>query len=157
MKKILFVIAFVGAFFAANAQFYVGGGVGLWNSNSVGNSTFTITLAPEVGYWVNETLAVGGVLNLTSAGNTTIRITPYVRYVVLGGDLVSVFVDGQLGIGEDYLRVGAAPGISLKVTEKLNVVSHLGFLGYQKDNQLVDGFGLRASGNDLTIGLYYSF
>lgn len=105
MKKILLTFAFVvAAVTLANAQLYVGGSVGL---NSSGGNTVTtdgvktktpsassLTIAPRLGYFLNDKSSIGGILSYTGAWNRnkpastwskthTLALTPFYRYEFL--------------------------------------------------------------------------
>ena len=100
----------------ANAQWYVGGGLGLdfEKANKDADSQTRFVLSPEVGYNLNEKWAVGinlefGVINKltkvdTATGEvsanetgTSFFVGPYARYTVAKSGIVSFFVDGGLG------------------------------------------------------------
>lgn len=85
MKKVLFMLAFAGFAMAANAQFILGGQLGLSTGSSnthhekIGaladfdqptSSSFDFTFAPTISYVLNEKMQVGVGLSLTLGSNT---------------------------------------------------------------------------------------
>lgn len=129
MKKILMVAVMAVAAVSANAQWYVGGQLGLdFNkANKDADSQMTFSIAPEVGYNINENWAVGAQVGFSMAnklkegGNiiydpygiitgytgyteatydatgTSFFIAPYARYTFAKSGNVSFFVDGGIG------------------------------------------------------------
>lgn len=106
----------------AKAQLYAGGSLGYQSSGVStasgsttvnGKSTTAITLSPEVGYYLNQNLAVGISLSFLSNSVTTpigttsstidlsntYMFTPYARYHVLRSGSFSFFGEGSIGIG----------------------------------------------------------
>ena len=59
MKKIFAVALVAMMTMTANAQVYVGGGIGFQTSSNDGNSETTIKILPEIGYNLDENWAVG--------------------------------------------------------------------------------------------------
>ncbi len=124
MKKILMTMVAAFAAVSMNAQVYVGGTLGLEMQNKLADkdgsetSGMTFQIKPEVGYWLDENMAVGIVLGFgtTNNGNfinpedgkafapnkkldksaTQFTIAPYFRYNVLKFDRVNVFCDGMI-------------------------------------------------------------
>ena len=60
MKKFVILLFVAMAALSAKAQVYVGGTVALWHNDDLDATTFALN--PEVGYNLNEKLAIGGVL-----------------------------------------------------------------------------------------------
>ena len=124
-----------------NAQLYVGGGLGFTSQNdkterpiavtptttgtrTVEITTTSIEFLPEVGYKLNDKMAVGAEFGISFAkkeypeyaavnawgmgtlakgekfelSGTEIAFKPYFRYFLVNWDKVSLFVDGQVGI-----------------------------------------------------------
>ena len=166
MKKLVLVIALaLMAAFGAKAQFYVGGSIHFGTDqtlNADGDPAPLIQIAPEVGYWISDNLAVGGVIGFdNNMGATIVEISPYVRYSLLELGPVSLFLDGQLSFafvsagGESnfaFAGVGVAPGIAIPVSDNLSFVGHLGRIGYYGGS-----FEIDASPANIGMGLYYSF
>ena len=154
MKKIFAVALVAMMTMTANAQVYVGGGIGFQTSSNDGNSETTIKILPEIGYNLDENWAVG--IAVGYGENQT---------------KINVFVDGTVdyahadadGLKSNSFGVGVKPGVAVNLNDKLSFVTHFGFLGYQYDKLDVDGakatntFGFDLDGNNLTFGLYYNF
>ena len=87
MKKLLLVLT-VGllAAFSANAQFYVGGSLSIQPGAATdkdGNDALGLEIAPEVGYILNDKMAIGATLsydNTLFGGGSLFSIAPYLRY-----------------------------------------------------------------------------
>ncbi len=179
MKK-LFVLAVVAVMaVSASAQnWYLGGAFGYEHSTvetdingaNVKVKSDLFTIAPELGYNIDETWAVGATLNYTWAKDAYNRfaISPYARYTFFRTDnnLVSLFVDGGVGIG--YLKpdegdskctweIGFKPGLAVNLTEKFSLVAHVGFLGYQDLKEAGKTYGVNLDGRNITFGFYYNF
>ena len=128
MKKIFMTLAAAVIAVSANAQIWVGGEVGFTsdkttvktNGNSVSQTTNNFTLAPEVGYNLNENWAIAlkvqfahnednGVIKsmIQDAGVNTgakvmtnaFSVNPYARYTFLKAGNFSAFVDGGVSYG----------------------------------------------------------
>lgn len=125
MKSLkLTIIAFFAFATVANAQLYVGGSFGINSKSSTstsgttsvsGPSSFSFGLAPEVGFFLSEKLAIGGRIGLQTTSNktyandadrtvtkqtqTTFGITPYANYYFLQAGNFSVFAEANLPIG----------------------------------------------------------
>ncbi len=128
MKKIFMTLAAAVIAVSANAQIWVGGEVGFTsdkttvktNGNSVSQTTNNFTLAPEVGYNLNENWAIAlkvqfahnednGVIKsmIQDAGFNTgakvmtnaFAVNPYARYTFLKAGNFTAFVDGGVSYG----------------------------------------------------------
>ena len=123
MKKVVIsAVALVAFAMTANAQLFFGGQLGLSTSGGTsewtnGNTTTktdnlkttSFTFAPQVGFFLSESFAVGGYLNLgiTNQDNvggtyneskeTTLGITPFARYYFINSGKLKVAAEGQLG------------------------------------------------------------
>ena len=125
MKKLFLTLALAFAgILAANAQVWVGGGLGA----SIQKNHTSLSIAPEVGYAINDQwqVALGAgygfnqtkvdVLGETITTNTnTLALQPYVRYVATTIGKFSLFFDlcgdfGLLDDARDY-AVTLQPGI----------------------------------------------
>lgn len=164
MKKLFFTLAVaLGVFTSAAAQeagqMWAGGTVGLWSSKvKGGDSQLSFKVLPELGYNVTDNVAVGIVIgaahdhgsnNLKYDGaavtsdqaTNSYKVSPFLRYTFLKGDIGGLFIDGGVGYtwskacGADLkghmLEVGLRPGVALNVSSKVALVSKFGFLGYQ--------------------------
>lgn len=166
MKKLVLVLAIVFAgLTSANAQVWIGGGVGA----QAEKGAFAIELAPEVGYVINNQwqLALGAdytFMNVSGFGSyNELYLEPYVRYV--GGTIgkkFSLFVDlcGDFGVvnGTGY-AVMLRPGIAWQATEKFTAAFRFGFAGYDHDfkGSGNNGFVMNCDLAAPQIRLYYNF
>jgi len=186
MKKILMTLAAAFVAVSMSAQVYVGGSIGVdaWSSqkNAGDRSETVFSIAPELGYNLNDEWAIGAVVSYTSnkwAGITdnltgltisesAFTINPYVRYTYLKAGKVNLFVDGGFNYisatKNDWtgLAVGLKPGLAVNLTDNISFVSHLGFIGWQQlnpdgDDNNINKTGVDLSGNNLTFGLYFNF
>lgn len=136
MKKILVIVAATLFGISANAQWFVGGSLSLnYDSTNydsvtpVKTSTFTVNIAPQIGYNINEKLAVGASLNITPGYNissesfydpgsdephvTTNKFTnfnwsinPFVRYCIWSINKFGICAQGGIGIGTRSVILG---------------------------------------------------
>lgn len=183
MKKIVVLLFAVMATVAVKAQVYVGGSTSFWHNDDADFTTFT--LAPEVGYEINNQWSVGASLVFAHGkfdkeihlggwefeGSTKVNafaFAPYARYTFLNSKIVSLFVDGGLGIStykvkgfdsEAGFEIGVKPGIAIKLGKHLSFITKYGFLGYRDEYLLgdQDGYGFSLSSEDLSIGFHYVF
>lgn len=184
MKKVLLVLVALVATFGmnANAQIWVGGQVGYrhYNNKTSDNSkTFanSLTILPEVGYNLNDNLAVAMTIGYqwnnsgtTVFGTTTetdasdFIIAPYVRYSFLKTGMASLFVDGQIGLdiqnngnnNEVGFGIGVYPGIALDLGGNVSLVGRVGLVGFDMiGNESTIHFGM--NGNNVSLGMYYAF
>ncbi|MBR5912475.1 MAG: hypothetical protein IKZ55_10865 [Bacteroidales bacterium] len=171
MKKVLLtlVIAFAGIF-TANAQVWIGGGVGA----KVYENYTSFTVAPEVGYNINNhwTVALGANYDFSKdvlEGDAEkalilnkLSLQPYVRYV--GGTIgqkFSLFLDltGDFGlIDKSGYAVSLRPGIAWAATEKFTAAFRFGFAGYDHGFYgAKNGFYMNCEMATPEIRFYYSF
>lgn len=171
MKKVLLtlVIAFAGIF-TANAQVWIGGGVGA----KVYENYSSFTVAPEVGYNINNhwTVALGANYDFSKdvlEGDAEkalilnkLSLQPYVRYV--GGTIgqkFSLFLDltGDFGlIDKSGYAVSLRPGIAWAATEKFTAAFRFGFAGYDHGFYgAKNGFYMNCEMATPEIRFYYSF
>ena len=183
MKKIFAVALVAMMSMAANAQVYLGGGIGFQTSSYDGNSETYFTILPEIGYNLDENWAVGMTVGYGEARTKvdvlgvyvtdkvkTFQIAPYARYTFAKFSKVNLFVDGTVGYKhEDYagiktntFAIGFKPGVAVNLNEKLSFVAHVGFLGYENDkvkddDKSTNSFGIGLDGSNLNFGVYYNF
>lgn len=175
MKKVFLVAAVAMMSFAASAQVWVGGNLGFAvNEPEVGEKTTSYTIAPEVGYSLNEKWDIAAALNYSHSKqgdlkNTSWAIEPYARYTFAESGIVKFFVEGGFGYGNvetenagvkvdgSQLYVGVRPGIKVDVNDNLAVVTKLGFLGYEDVEDTRTSFGFNVGSNDLSLGLVWKF
>ena len=105
-----------------HAQLYVGGSLGfnstassstVGTTTTKGTSTSSLTLSPEVGYFLSESFAVGLGVSFNSnttttpittttstvGNNSTFMINPYARYFFYKSGNFSAFAEGSVGYG----------------------------------------------------------
>ena len=166
MKKLFLVIAVVMTAVCAQAQqMYLGGSI----------SSFSI--APDFGYNLNERWAVGGELALAFNGkgdnglqrSTAFAIAPYARYSYYENKVIRLFLDMGLGFSTykekhhdsvNGFEIGLKPGLAIKLTEQLSLITKVGFAGYRDDyykNSGSDGFGVMVDGENISIGIDWEF
>ena len=78
MKKIMMIAAMMVAAVSANAQAYVGGGIGFQTTSQGDNTNTVIKIMPEIGYNLSENWAVGialGSLTLVTLSLSSRRLT----------------------------------------------------------------------------------
>ena len=171
MKKVILtlVLAFAGIL-AANAQVWVGGGLGA----SIQKNHTSLSIAPEVGYAINNhwQVALGAgytfdqtkvdVLGETITTNTNmLALQPYVRYVAASIEKFSLFFDlcgdfGLLDDARDY-AVTIQPGIAWMATEHWTAAFRFGKVGYDHNFYGTDGFLMNCDLAAPQIRLNYNF
>ncbi len=185
MKKIMMTLAAVAVAATMNAQVWVGGELGFTGShvNGIDNTEKTFTIAPEIGYNLDDNFAVAiklgygyastkdfGALGRYSNVNSY-AINPYVRYTFAKAGNFSAFVDGGVdystihiqGAEKNINQFGAAvvPGIAYAVSNKVTLVSHLGEGLYIKHSWIKDAVRTNDYGfnlfNGISFGAYYNF
>ena len=178
MKKIMMTLAAIAVAATMNAQMYVGGTLGFTSEKADfdgAKATTNFTIKPEIGYNLDENLAVGLALGFTSdkAGDadavTTFEIAPYARYTFAKLDKVNFFVDGEVSYAtkkDTYNKFGIhiKPGVAVNVNDKISFVAKLGTdgLGWTNTNDKIhdyktNKFGLDLSTLGLEFGMYYNF
>lgn len=154
MKKLFLSLVALLATVAASAQVYVGGEVGLWRNTEDNHTSFTV--APQVGYNINDKWAVGlefaytheylNGLKANAAG-----VAPYARYTVAKAGPVSFLLDGGVGFAtckykydkhesDSYnaWQIGISPAVKVSLTKKVDFIASLGFLGYRDNDDSSD-------------------
>ena len=121
MKKLFITIAFVAAAMFAQAQFFVGGNLGMGfdsnkttydGSTNTTDKAFNFNINPNVGFMFAENMGAGLELNFafdktTNPKNdvnpvenidkgTTFGVTPYFRYVFAEVDNFTFYADGKI-------------------------------------------------------------
>lgn len=178
MKKILLVIVVAMTTMAANAQFWVGGSLGLnfFKADDSFSEVITrVKIAPEVGYKLNSKWDLAVALNESFTvfdGNiyNSFSVEPYARFTFAKAGIASFFVDGGFGLGsrgfegDDFFSrsrfefyVGFRPGVKIQLSEKVGLVSKLGFVGYEYVDDKYHRVGLNLNESPLTFGMYYNF
>lgn len=151
MKKIFMTLAAVAVAATMNAQLYVGGQLGFTSENNknevsaagtttsteVKNTTFNF--GPEVGYKLNDKMAVGMYIGVVAAENkpaaapgteikntrTGFEIKPYFRYTFVNFGKVSLFADGEIGYEFSNAKREVTTGATTTSTEVKNNGFHI--------------------------------
>ena len=119
MKKIMLMVAMAVATLTANAQVYVGGGLGFSSSKKAyvdadgvtePDAVTSFSILPEIGYKLDDKLSVGIQLGFTTTSfgdiefegvdlkdvkSTGFSIAPYARYTFVKWGKVGLFADAQ--------------------------------------------------------------
>ena len=189
MKKILMTLAAFAVATTMNAQVWAGGSLGFSTTHNNGdeNNTKTFSIAPEIGYNLDDNLAVAVAFGYDhrtpAAGRSTNawNINPYVRYTLVKAGEFSAFVDGGAKWSTSHTQrakknnnsvgVYVNPGIAYNLSEKVRLAAHLGDglyynhnwrADYSEDGVLVaPGYRNNGFGLDLFNGVsfsaYYNF
>ena len=156
MKKFLLTLMVAVFTLTANAQFYVGGEVGLWRNPDKNTTDFI--LKPEVGYELNEKwdlgISIGYAHNYAGTGEidgldieegygytkvNSIGINPYARWTYAKFGPVNLFLEMGMGLDTYKVKYGAgdneyksdaqvAWNIGVKPGLSINVAKHLSFI-----------------------------
>ena len=177
MKKIMLSLMMALVSVCASAQVYIGGTAGI-SSNKIGDedSKTAYKLIPEIGYQFNNEweagievgIQKGDVCKIARVGDaTTFTIAPYVRYTAVETKLVNFFLEGTIGYGSvskgggDYYEVGIKPGLAVKLSNHVNLITKIGFLGYRgyspEEGKSSSTFGVDADANNISFGAIYKF
>ena len=171
MKKLFLTLAlaFTGIF-TANAQLWLGGGLG---AKIEKNYTY-LSVSPELGYAFNNhwQIALGAsygfekikpvLPDLNIETHQYLSLQPYVRFVPTTiGNKFSLFLDltGDFGlIDKSGWAVSLRPGIAWMATEHWTAAFRFGFVGYDHGYYDTDnGFFLNCNLVAPEIRLYYNF
>lgn len=174
MKKVFLLLCIAVFALSANAQVYLGGSFGITHDDDIDATNFTI--APEIGYKLNDTWHFGAEIGFSHTNKTKIgedldvnsfHFAPYARWNYFNKGMVRLFLEGGIGIStykvEDHdnhngFEIGIKPGLALDVTNHFSFVTKFGFLGYRDEYKYINSAsGLSLSSEDLSIGFVYSF
>lgn len=184
MKKFLIMalVALTGLCASAQRNFFIGGQAGYVHDGS--DNTNRLTILPEIGYDLNSKWTVGTTIGWDythfcrkDISTNLFRFNPYVKYTYFRSEsnLVSLYVDGTVGVGLGWTHVGGddtktacvwqiglRPGVSLNLTPEFSMTATIGFIGYQGVNNAAKPAyhsrgGIDLNGNNLTLGFYYHF
>ena len=154
MKKLLVSLFVMVAALSVNAQdLYMGGVFNLWRNGDANRTNFTI--APEVGYNLNEQWAVGVTFSYShdyfeKMKRNSVAIAPYARFSYYENKIVRLFIDGGLGFSTNR--------IALKLNKNFSLIAKCGFVGFRDDYSVTeDGFGISLQSEDLSFGFHYEF
>ena len=195
MKKIILTVAAVFAFGFANAQeatttdggfakgdLFLTGSFGISSEKTGDDKSNSFTVAPSLGYFVSENIAIGGRILYTSdkseSGNvdtqdlTTLGIAGFARYYWTPANKFSIFGEAEVSYAsaENNLSnvkgngfgLGIAPGVSYFLSSNFAIEATWGLVGYStfeidgaQDSTNTFDFGLDLT--DLRFGLIYKF
>ena len=161
----------------ANAQVWMGGALGFdvtdFENGAKNQTTFKFT--PEVGYSFNEKWDAAIALGISRINNqngvkeksyTQFSINPYARYTFAQAGIASFFVDGGFayelldpkhGDSVNGFYIGVRPGVKVALSDKVCLVSHLGYFGYETVEDTYNKFGFGVDNNTIDFGLYWAF
>lgn len=184
MKKLILAAFVAVASLTASAQIWVGGEVGFntWKESNPTDKGHQFVVAPEVGYKLTDKLDVAVLIGFAHAKNADelfnyeipdfdyangFKLNPYLRYTFAKAGNFSFFADGGftyalLHICGDsksfnYWDISVKPGIAYSLSDKVSLVAHVGYIGYQftkKDDWKHNQFGVGLDGNDISLGCY---
>lgn len=186
MKKLFFTLAILLGAITINAQdvgkMWVGGHVAVGHSKPKGGDALTsFTVMPEFGYILQDNLGIGVSLGYTHSKQGDVKgdgykISPFLRYSFLKGDIGGLFVDG--GVGYEHtksefstlgtkisrkdalLEVGFRPGVAINVSDKVILTAKYGHLGYQytkEGDQKTNSFGFDFNLENCLFGMSLIF
>ena len=124
MKKLFITLAFVAAAAFAQAQFFVGGNLGVKIGNTTVESTktqkvFNFNVTPNVGFMFSDNMGAGIELNFDSqkittpkdgdapetwTKTTTFGVTPYFRYVFAEVDNFRFYADAKINFAKGKIK-----------------------------------------------------
>ena len=197
MKKIILTVAAVFAFGFANAQestggkgfgsgdIFISGSVG-FHSEKTGDQKYSeFTIAPKVGFFVTENIAIGGKLGFSSSTETdfpgadikgtVLSVGAFGRFYATPASDFSFFAElganyatmkeeqGPLEYEANGFNIGLAPGVSYFVSSNFALEASIGLLSYDTTKPDFDGaestdtFDLNLNLNNISLGLVYKF
>ena len=180
MKKFFLGLAISVISISANAQVYVGGGLGFSSVKEAHHEKVdvdtktTFSLVPEIGYQLDEKLAVGIGLGYSHSKYGDLKgdafsIEPYARYTFAKLGTVDLFIEGGVGYlhtknteeikdnvevneKENTFYIGVRPGFKVNLNQKIALVSRVGWLGWKTTKPDVDDYkGSSEFGLNLTF------
>lgn len=152
MRHPKFIIAVIAALLvgstSANAQFYLGGGLGFGSTND----KFHISISPDLGYNLTNHFAVGGRLSYDSGVNR-FGVTPYARLNILKREsLIRLManLEAPFKWASNYSSRGIylRPGLSVRVAPNIRIEGLFGYFGWGS----VTSEGSTSNGWQYTIG-----
>ncbi|MBO4664940.1 MAG: outer membrane beta-barrel protein [Bacteroidaceae bacterium] len=175
MKKIILTALVAASSLCASAQVWLGGSVGFdVTSPKVGDSNTTFTIAPTIGYSLDENWDLALELEYANYGDVAnaeakdaFVISPFARYNFAKCGIATFFIDGGFGFGKvsyegnyddaTLFNIGVRPGVKVELSPKVELDAKLGYLGYHNVKDLYSKFGLSANGEALSFGLTFKF
>lgn len=170
MKRLLllFILLTAASLPEVKAQWYLGGSLS-WNAQ-LDRKDFAIDVLPEVGYSLGD-WSFGTVVTLywsrsDNSGEMSsylnIGLAPYVEYYFYSTGPLSFFAEGGLDAlyrasdPENRWRFVPylAPGMEFRLADHWSMVAHLGRLEW---DSVINSLAFNLFGNNLSLGLLYSF
>ena len=157
MKKVFASFIVLAALsLSANAQWYIGGGMGFDLNSNDGSTHAMFNITPEGGYNFNDKIAAGLALPITFSTGSSVSFRPYFRYKFVKFGPVSLFADAYAEFGSVASAfswgVGAAPGLMCDIKNNWSIAGHIGNIGYSE----ASGFNLHLI-NSISVGVYKTF
>lgn len=166
----------------AKGDLFISGAVGFDSQKTGDAKTNGFEIAPKLGYFVSENIAVGVQLGYQSTKSedalgeetgdfSTLALGAFGRYYFMPASKFSLF--GQLGV--DYLStkdnlndakesgfgVAVAPGISYFVSNNFALEATFGILGYSTvepdGGESTDSFNIGVDMSNINFGVVYKF
>lgn len=176
MKKIILSAIVALSALAADAQVWGGGtiGFGVKDNDAADKTELSYEIGPEIGYSINEKWDIAIALKaqvVNNAGGVSGKdvnnytVNPYVRYTFANSGIASFFVEGTLSFSSNKMSgsdavtgfgIGVRPGVKFAISDKVFLVSKLGYLGYQSQKYAFKAFGFNAN-NSISLGMFYNF
>lgn len=98
------------------------------------------------------------------------KLNPYLRYTFAKAGNFSFFADGGFSYALLHVcgdsksanawEIAIRPGISYALSDKVSLVAHVGYAGWQfvkKDDFKKNAFGANVDGNNISLGCYVNF
>ena len=172
MKKLFLTLMLLGISFAATAQAYIGGtlGIAIEHASSEGYSgtKSAFSISPEGGYNFNRTLALGASLGVqyqdpTGVGITTFSILPYVRATFARASVFDFFAELAMGYAHESADgygvggfvAGLRPGFVAHLSDKFSLIGRTTLFSYSHYDG-IDGIGFAINSN-LALGVQFTF
>lgn len=177
MKKFILFFALAIISLTSYAQkFEIAGTTSFWRNTDKNTTSFEI--APELTYELTEKWGIGASVSYGQerendgviSTDKVFTIAPYARYTYFDKEIISLFIDGGVGLAKVKSEIGSEsetktgfeaglkPGIAIKVAERFKFISKIGFLGYKKNYpQSGKAFGFNLSGENIAVGFAYMF
>lgn len=176
MKKFIAAVVVALSTLTASAQVWVGGSLGFSVTDYEGSSSSitNLTIAPTVGYKLNEKWEIGLSLEETAifAGDNVnaFGITPFARLNFFNSGRATIFVDGGFSVStqnynSSYIKtdshtgfgIGFRPGVKFELSKNISLEAKTGYLGVKVVTDSYTKFGLGVNNEDLSLGLVYEF
>ena len=197
MKKVLLSAVAILGFTFANAQeeetttnggfaqgdLFITGAVGFSSTSMDEDKSSSFTIAPQVGYFLTENIAIGGKIGYTSmkaeSGDVDtmdmsgFEVGAMGRYYFTPASQCSLF--GQLAVDYSTMEnkladskvntfgAGLGLGVNYFIASNWSIEAGIGLLGFESSKEDVDGaeaentFGLGVEMRQITFGINYKF